>query len=338
MEPAQPWRSDAPIRRMTSTRCSRSSRRATAPSTATPTGPPPSSARSGTTSISRATPGLPSTTAGSLVSSTSTGCAAAGCWWTGTSTPSSPAAGSDRCCSTRPRQRARELAGDAPAGEAIWVETAHLVGDPTGAGAPRGPRLHACSAPTTGWSSTSSRDSGAVVARRARACVPSTPSAHARHAQGRARRGVRRRVGPRAARLRRLGRAGRSAVPQFDPELILVVWDGDEIAAIAVNYAEAPRRLGPGSALLGVRPAGAGTASGCRCSRRASAASPSGARRSAALGVDSENPTGATRLYERAGMRILWRADVWRKELRHGVQHACLSSSMRLPDTWERTA
>ena len=45
----------------------------------------------------------------------------------------------------------------------------------------------------------------------------------------------------------------------------------------------------------------------------------------AALGVDSENPTGATRLYERAGMRILWRADVWRKELRR----RCLSSSCR---------
>ena len=39
----------------------------------------------------------------------------------------------------------------------------------------------------------------------------------------------------------------------------------------------------------------------------------------AALGVDSENPAGATRLYERAGMRILWRADVWRKELRTGA-------------------
>jgi ribosomal protein S18 acetylase RimI-like enzyme len=38
-----------------------------------------------------------------------------------------------------------------------------------------------------------------------------------------------------------------------------------------------------------------------------------------ALGVDSENPTGATRLYERAGMRILWRADVWEKELRPGA-------------------
>ena len=39
----------------------------------------------------------------------------------------------------------------------------------------------------------------------------------------------------------------------------------------------------------------------------------------AALGVDSQNPTGATRLYERAGMRVLWRADVWEKELRPGV-------------------
>ena len=38
-----------------------------------------------------------------------------------------------------------------------------------------------------------------------------------------------------------------------------------------------------------------------------------------ALGVDAENPTGAVRLYERAGMRVLWRADVWQKELRAGA-------------------
>jgi mycothiol synthase len=37
-----------------------------------------------------------------------------------------------------------------------------------------------------------------------------------------------------------------------------------------------------------------------------------------ALGVDAESPTGATRLYERAGMRVLWRAVVWEKELRRG--------------------
>jgi ribosomal protein S18 acetylase RimI-like enzyme len=35
-----------------------------------------------------------------------------------------------------------------------------------------------------------------------------------------------------------------------------------------------------------------------------------------ALGVDVENPTSATRLYERAGMRVLWQAEVWQKELR----------------------
>jgi len=29
-----------------------------------------------------------------------------------------------------------------------------------------------------------------------------------------------------------------------------------------------------------------------------------------------DNPTGAVRLYEHAGMRVLWRADVWQKELR----------------------
>jgi ribosomal protein S18 acetylase RimI-like enzyme len=34
------------------------------------------------------------------------------------------------------------------------------------------------------------------------------------------------------------------------------------------------------------------------------------------LGVDAESPTGATRLYERAGMRTLWHAVVWEKELR----------------------
>jgi ribosomal protein S18 acetylase RimI-like enzyme len=33
------------------------------------------------------------------------------------------------------------------------------------------------------------------------------------------------------------------------------------------------------------------------------------------LGVDAESPTGALRLYERAGMRVVWRADVFEKHL-----------------------
>lgn len=35
-----------------------------------------------------------------------------------------------------------------------------------------------------------------------------------------------------------------------------------------------------------------------------------------ALGVDAQNPSDAIRLYERAGMRVLWRADMYEKELR----------------------
>lgn len=34
------------------------------------------------------------------------------------------------------------------------------------------------------------------------------------------------------------------------------------------------------------------------------------------LGVDAESPTGATRLYERAGMRVVQRSEQWVKELR----------------------
>ena len=33
------------------------------------------------------------------------------------------------------------------------------------------------------------------------------------------------------------------------------------------------------------------------------------------LCVDASNPTGATRLYERAGMRVMFQADVYSKEL-----------------------
>jgi mycothiol synthase len=37
--------------------------------------------------------------------------------------------------------------------------------------------------------------------------------------------------------------------------------------------------------------------------------------RSVGLGVDAQNPTGATRLYERAGMHVVFEAIVYEKEL-----------------------
>jgi ribosomal protein S18 acetylase RimI-like enzyme len=42
----------------------------------------------------------------------------------------------------------------------------------------------------------------------------------------------------------------------------------------------------------------------------------------AELGVDSENPTGATRLYERAGMHVAHAWETWEKELRPGTSRA----------------
>jgi hypothetical protein len=42
--------------------------------------------------------------------------------------------------------------------------------------------------------------------------------------------------------------------------------------------------------------------------------------RRVALGVDAENPTGATRLYERAGMHIGQQYATYGKELRAGIE------------------
>ena len=41
-----------------------------------------------------------------------------------------------------------------------------------------------------------------------------------------------------------------------------------------------------------------------------------------ALGVDAENPTGATRLYERAGMHVGQQYATFGKELRAGIELA----------------
>jgi GNAT superfamily N-acetyltransferase len=111
-----------------------------------------------------------------------------------------------------------------------------------------------------------------------------------------------------AFRTRRLGAA------RFDPSLCWVAKEGAEIAAISLNdwkrngdwgwvgalaVRRAWRRRGLGEALL--------RASFGEFWRR-------GEPR-VALGVDAQNPTGATRLYERVGMRVLWGAVVYRKDV-----------------------
>ncbi len=106
-------------------------------------------------------------------------------------------------------------------------------------------------------------------------------------------------------------RAHRLGGESFDPALWLVALDGSEVAGVAAcayrgeegwvdNLAvRAPwRRRGLGYALL----------------LAAFAEFRSRGARFCGLGVDSENPTGATRLYERAGMRVDWQDDVFERE------------------------
>ena len=104
----------------------------------------------------------------------------------------------------------------------------------------------------------------------------------------------------------------RLGAPDFDPTLWFLVWDGPDLAAVlrgerrgdigwvgAIGVRERWRMQGLGLALL----------------RHAFADWYSRGVRRVGLGVDAENPTGATRLYERAGMHIAYEAVAFEKEL-----------------------
>jgi mycothiol synthase len=105
----------------------------------------------------------------------------------------------------------------------------------------------------------------------------------------------------------------RVRAPDFDPTLWFIVRDGDEIAAVirndpdrsgagfvgAIGVLKPWRRRGLGRALL-LHTFG-------EFYRRG--------QPRIALGVDAENPTGATRLYERAGMHVAYEAVTYGKDI-----------------------
>jgi mycothiol synthase len=105
--------------------------------------------------------------------------------------------------------------------------------------------------------------------------------------------------------------------PGFDPSLWFLAWDDDEIAGISLcrTHASGDPEHGFVSTLGVRRPwrrRGLGTAlllhSFGDMKRRGMT--------KASLGVDAENTTGAVRLYERAGMTVDQRWDIYRKDLR----------------------
>ena len=101
----------------------------------------------------------------------------------------------------------------------------------------------------------------------------------------------------------------------YDPSLWLLAWDGDELAGFVLATAE---RVGDPElgwiGTLGVRPAWRRRGLGEALLRAAFAELFARGRRRVGLGVDTENVTGALRLYERVGMRPIQRNDNWSLE------------------------
>jgi mycothiol synthase len=107
----------------------------------------------------------------------------------------------------------------------------------------------------------------------------------------------------------------RFARETFDPTLWWVATEGDEIAGVL--FGEVKRAPDQGWVdVLGVRSAYRRRGVAEALLKTAFAEFFRRGERKVGLGVDAESPTGATRLYERAGMRTLWHAVVWEKELR----------------------
>jgi len=104
---------------------------------------------------------------------------------------------------------------------------------------------------------------------------------------------------------------------QFDPTLWFLAFDGDEIAGISLcRYKRSDGWVGTLAVRRPWRRKGLGMAlllhSFAEFYRRDT--------HKVGLSVDSQNLTGATRLYERAGMHVARQYDTYQKELRPGVE------------------
>lgn len=109
-------------------------------------------------------------------------------------------------------------------------------------------------------------------------------------------------------------RSRRLEGPGFDPALWLVALDAGDVAGFSLCSAASD---GSGWVdTLGVRPGWRHRGLGLALLRRSFELLGAAGATRVVLNVDGENPTGATRLYERAGMRILFRFDRYEKALR----------------------
>jgi mycothiol synthase len=101
----------------------------------------------------------------------------------------------------------------------------------------------------------------------------------------------------------------------FDPDLWFIAWSGDEVAGISLCRDGEKGWVDT----LGVTRPWRGKGLGLALLHHSFGEFYRRGRRRAGLGVDAASLTGATRLYERAGMHVAHESVVYEKELRAGV-------------------
>jgi mycothiol synthase len=111
-------------------------------------------------------------------------------------------------------------------------------------------------------------------------------------------------------------RARKLGDPRFDASLWAVARDGGDVCGAALCTG-GQFEMGFVNSLA-VRPAWRRRGLGLALLRQAFTWFWERGEHRVGLGVDTENPTAALRLYERAGMRAAWQADVYEKALRGG--------------------
>jgi ribosomal protein S18 acetylase RimI-like enzyme len=111
-----------------------------------------------------------------------------------------------------------------------------------------------------------------------------------------------------------------NTAPSFDPTLWFLAMDGDKIAGLSLCW---PKR-GPNEDLgwvgtLGVLRPWRRQGLGLALLQHSFAELKSRGKKAVGLGVDADSLTGATRLYEKAGMHVTRQFDTYEKEFRPGV-------------------
>ena len=106
---------------------------------------------------------------------------------------------------------------------------------------------------------------------------------------------------------------GKFGTPNFDPTLWMIAWDGNEVAGFTQN------RFRQGIGWIGtiaVRRPWRGKGLGIALMRHTFGEFYKRGTSTIGLGVDSANLTGATRLYQRAGMVVASEYAIYEKELK----------------------